>query len=69
MRSIVCIAIACTGSLLGATAADRRVAIAAAAEAPLSFERATGGNTRWMARGNGFRLAVGAADVVTSLGD
>jgi uncharacterized protein (TIGR03437 family) len=69
MRLIVCIAVASLGSLMGATAADRRSAIASTAEAPLSFEQATGGGTRWTARGNGFRLAVGAAEIEAGLGD
>jgi hypothetical protein len=54
---------------MGAPATDRRAAIAAMAEVPLSFERATGGDARWTARGNGFRLAVGAAEVEAGLGD
>jgi hypothetical protein len=56
-------------SLMGAPASDHRLAIAAAGQVPLSFERASSGNTRWMARGSGYRLAVGAADVEVGLND
>ncbi len=54
---------------MGATAGDHRLAITAASQVPLSFERATSGNGRWMARGNGYRLTVGAADVEVGLND
>ena len=53
----------------GATARDQRPVIAATAQGPLAFERATSGDARWMARGNGYRLAVGAADVEVGLRD
>jgi hypothetical protein len=54
---------------MGATAGDHGLAITAAGQVPLSFERATSGNVRWMARGNGYRLAVGATDVEIGLND
>jgi hypothetical protein len=57
------------GGLMGASADDHRPAVTAAGQVPLSFERATSGNTRWMARGNGYRLAVGAADVEVGLNE
>ena len=55
------------GCLMGANADDHRPAIEAAGHVPLSFEQATTGNTRWTARGNGYRLAVGAGDVEVGL--
>ena len=55
--------------LMVATAEDHRPAIVATAQLPLSFERATSGNTRWTVRGEGYRLAVGAADVEVGLRD
>jgi hypothetical protein len=55
------------GGVMGATAEDHRPAITATGQVPLSFERATSGNTRWMARGNGYSVAVGAADVTLGL--
>ena len=67
---IGCIVLASmAGGLMGATAGDHRLAITAAVQVPLSFERATSGNMRWMARGNGYRFAVGAADVEVGLDD
>ena len=69
MRIIGCIVVACTTNLMGATTEYHRPAIAATAQVPLSFERATSGDTHWMARGNGYRLAVGAADVEVGLRD
>ncbi len=53
--------------LTGAAAEDHRSAITAAGQVPLSFERATSGNTRWMARGSGYSVAIGAADVTLAL--
>ena len=53
---------------MGASADDHSPAVTAAGQVPLSFERATSG-TRWMARGNGYRLAVGAADVEVGLNE
>ncbi|MGA7411992.1 MAG: SBBP repeat-containing protein, partial [Bryobacteraceae bacterium] len=68
MRIIGYIAFASmVGGLMGATAEDRRPAITAASRVPLSFEQATSGDTRWMARGNGYRVSVGAADVRVGL--
>ena len=55
------------GSLMGASSEDHRAAIAAAGQAPLSFEQATSGKTGWMARGNGYRLAVSGASVEVGL--
>ncbi|MGA3029070.1 MAG: SBBP repeat-containing protein, partial [Bryobacteraceae bacterium] len=69
MRIIGFILLAGISNLMGATAEDRRPAMVATAQVPLSFERATSGNTRWTARGNGYRLAVGAADVEVGLRD
>ncbi|MGA3026920.1 MAG: BACON domain-containing carbohydrate-binding protein [Bryobacteraceae bacterium] len=69
MRAIGFIVLAGISSLMGATAEDHRPAIAATAQVPLSFERATNGNSRWTARGNGYLLAVGAADVEIGLRD
>ncbi|MGA3029094.1 MAG: BACON domain-containing carbohydrate-binding protein, partial [Bryobacteraceae bacterium] len=69
MRATGFIILASISSLMGATAADHRPAIAATAQVPLSFEQVTSGNTRWTARGNGYRLAVGAADVEVGLRD
>ena len=66
-RSLVLLGV--IGGLTGAFAADSSPAIKAASRAPLSFERVTGGNTHWMARGNGYRLAVGAADVEVGLNE
>ena len=57
------------GALMGATLEDHRPAIAATAQVPLAFERATSGNARWIARGNEYQLAVGAADVKVGLKD
>lgn len=56
------------GGLMGAPAVDRHAVVATMAQAPLSFERVSGGNTRWTARGNGLRVAVGAAEVEVALG-
>jgi hypothetical protein len=53
--------------LMGATAEDHRPAVMAISQLPLSFEPATSGNTRWTVRGEGYRLAVGAADVEVAL--
>src|SRR5271170_7408564 len=70
MRIIGYIALASlAGGLMGATAGDHRPSITAAGQVPLSFERATSGNLRWVARGVGYRLAVGAADVEVGLKD
>jgi hypothetical protein len=52
-----------TGTMVG----DHRPAITATGQVPLSFERATSGGARWTARGNGYRLAVSAADVEVGL--
>ncbi len=55
------------GSLAGAAAGDHRSAIAATGQVPLSFERTTSGNAHWMARGNGYQLALDATDVEVGL--
>ncbi len=68
MRIIGYIAFASlAGGMMGATANDHRQAITVAEQAPLSFERATSGNTHWTARGNGYWVAVGGADVEVGL--
>jgi hypothetical protein len=54
---------------MGARVGDHSPAIRAAGGVPLSFDRASSGNTHWMARGNGYRLAVGAADVEAGLNE
>ena len=69
MRILGYIVLAGVSSLMGATAEDRRPAMVATAQVPLAFERATSGDTRWTARGNGYRLGVGAADVEVGLRD
>ncbi len=70
MRQIAYVALlSLISGLTGAAAEDHRAAITAAGQVPLSFEQATSGNTRWMARGNGYRLAVGAADIEVGLKD
>ncbi len=69
MRVNRCLALASlvVGVLTAAPGGDHRTAIAVAGQVPLSFERATSGNTRWMARGQGYRVAVSAADVELGL--
>jgi photosystem II stability/assembly factor-like uncharacterized protein len=68
MRIIGYIALAgMAGGLMGATGDDHRQAIAAAGRVPLSFEQVRSGDTHWMARGNGYSVAVGAADVAVGL--
>ncbi len=68
---LACIALASmVGGLMGAPVHDHSpaTAIAAAGQVPLSFERVSSGNAHWMARGNGYRLAVGPADIEVGLG-
>ena len=63
------VVLAAISGLMGATAEDHRPAVMAISQVPLSFERAISGNTRWTVRGEGYRLAVGAADVEVALRD
>jgi hypothetical protein len=67
MRAELCLALATAAALKGAPAEDLRAAVAMAARAPLAFERATG-NGRWVARGSGYSLSIGAADIDIGLG-
>jgi photosystem II stability/assembly factor-like uncharacterized protein len=70
MRILGYIALASmAGSLAVAATVGHRPAIIAVGQVPLSFERATTANTRWIARGNGYRLVVGATDVEVGLND
>ncbi len=55
------------GGLIGAPVDGHSPTIRATGQVPLSFERATSGDTRWMARGNGYRLAVAGCDVEVGL--
>ena len=59
--------VAAISGLMGASAVDQRAAFVATGLVPLSFEQASSGDTRWMARGSGYRLAVGPADVTVGL--
>jgi len=68
MRAELCLALAMAAALKGAVAEDHRAAVALAAQAPLAFERATG-NGRWVARGSGYSLGIGAADIDIGLGN
>ncbi len=68
MRIVGYIAFAGVVSVLaGATPNEHRPAIQAAGRVPLSFERVTSGNEHWMARGNGYSVSIGAADVEVGL--
>ena len=53
--------------MIAGSGAQVETAIVATAQVPLSFEQATSGNARWTCRGNGYRLALGAADIEVGL--
>ncbi len=65
--SATCLSASSLFAQTGISLADHRPAIAATTQVPLSFEQATSGDARWTARGNGYKLALGAADIQVGL--